>query len=34
MSSKQTGRRRFLKESAALAGVAVGAIRSASAQTP
>ena len=32
MNSKQSGRRRFLKEGAALAGLAVGAIRSASAQ--
>ena len=33
MNSKHSGRRRFLKEGAALAGLAVGAIRSASAQT-
>ena len=32
MSSQQSGRRRFLKESAAMAGLAVGAVRSASAQ--
>ncbi len=34
MNSKQSNRRRFLKEGAALAGLAVGAIGSASAQTP
>ena len=33
MNSKQSGRRRFLKEGAALAGLAVGAMRSASGQT-
>ena len=33
MNSKKPGRRRFLKEGAALAGLAVGAIRSASGQT-
>ena len=33
MKAKEHGRRRFLKESVALAGLAVGAIRSASAQT-
>ena len=34
MDTKKRGRRRFLKEGAALAGMAVGAIGSASAQTP
>ncbi len=34
MSSKQTGRRRFLKDSALLAGLAVGAVQSAGTQTP
>ena len=34
MDTKKQGRRRFLKEGAALAGMAVGAITSASAQTP
>jgi len=33
MNRKESGRRRFLKESAALAGLAVGAIRPASGQT-
>ena len=33
MNPKERGRRRFLKEGAALAGLAVGAIRSASGQT-
>ncbi|OFW44665.1 MAG: sulfite dehydrogenase [Acidobacteria bacterium RIFCSPLOWO2_12_FULL_60_22] len=33
MNSKQSGRRRFLKEGAALAGLAVGAVRSARGQT-
>ena len=33
MNSKQSNRRRFLKEGAALAGLAVGAVRSASGQT-
>ena len=34
MNSKQSGRRRFLKDSAVLAGVAVGTMRSASGQEP
>ena len=34
MDTKKRGRRRFLKEGAALAGMAVGAVGSASAQTP
>ena len=34
MNSKKSGRRRFLKEGAVLAGLAVGGIRSASGQTP
>ena len=34
MNAKEPGRRRFLKEGAALAGLAVGAIRSARGQTP
>ena len=34
MNNKQSGRRRFLKEGAALAGLAVAAIRTANGQTP
>ena len=34
MNAKEQNRRRFLKKGAALAGFAVGAIRSASGQTP
>src|SRR5437870_3056293 len=34
MKAREHGRRRFLKEGAALAGLAVGAIRSSSGQTP
>jgi hypothetical protein len=34
MDPKQSGRRRFLKNSAALAGLAVGTLQPASAQTP
>ena len=34
MSAKERGRRRFLQDSAVLAGLAVGAVRSASGQTP
>ena len=34
MNSKGSGRRRFLKDSAALAGLAVGAVRSVSGATP
>jgi len=34
MNVKEQGRRRFLKQGAALAGLAVGGIRSAGGQTP